>query len=547
MRRAHAPEHCGADERRNGPQQEGPALRHDAREHPCRHRQHHDAEELFDRVHPGARFWQEPAGRGTDHEQRHAHAEAHRKERRSATHHVAALADDRQGGDERRRDAGGDDERRKRTHHGDADKGARSLAIADRSEACLQRRGHLQREEPKHRQCEHYKEQRKEHDDPRLLKHRLHLLPRGGEQRARDRVSDRHAEHIHKREGYGAARADVALSRDDPREDGHHRQYARREREEQAQSEEGAEHEEEIARADEPCETILLRDESGGARACGQMHANRLLDRLVAQARLGAALIGHIKRDIDGGIGGARNRQLARELAVIDLLLAEELVRLLDSRRQLQAPELHLRARGLNLDAAAVEVVAVGDLPREAHAVGPVGRRIEGERIIRRQKIAIGLRGPMCREQRIDTPAGTAARRCGGQFDFGFRELRRVAQAGVRTPLYFKLEQYSAVRPGGEGHGRAHHEVAPEDLLGTEILVLMDLALRVLHRAEDGTGRCALERHAPLVRVVAGGQAPVHGDPVARGGDGILKYLFRRKKTVIVSARHRPRPRGQNQ
>ena len=52
----------------------------------------------------------------------------------------------------------------------------------------------------------------------------------------------------------------------------------------------------------------------------------------------------------------------------IDLLRAEVLIRLALALGQRQRAQLH-GARGLDLDAAAIEVVAVGDLPVEPHAV----------------------------------------------------------------------------------------------------------------------------------------------------------------------------------
>ena len=104
-----------------------------AADHPDRDAEHHHAEHLLDRVHPGAGFRQELARRRADEQQRGAHAEAQREQRRAAAEHVAALPDHGQRRDERRCDAGRHDQRRQRAHDGRADQRALLLLVAEAS------------------------------------------------------------------------------------------------------------------------------------------------------------------------------------------------------------------------------------------------------------------------------------------------------------------------------------------------------------------------------------------------------------------------------
>ena len=76
--------------------------------------------------------------------------------------------------------------------------------------------------------------------------------------------------------------------------------------------------------------------------------------------------------------------------------------------RHLRRPELRSRARRHDLDSGAVEVIAIGDLPVEAHAVRTVGQCIETEGAVRGQKvIPAGLDRV---QERIDAPLGGGLR-----------------------------------------------------------------------------------------------------------------------------------------
>ena len=133
------PQQPGEGQRRHRPQEQRHALGHDARKHPGRHREHHDAEELLDEVHPGAGLRQELPGGGADDQKRRPHADAHGKEGGSSAGHLTALADDEERGDQRRTYARRDDERRERTHDRHATQGAGGLAIAEVGDPGLDR------------------------------------------------------------------------------------------------------------------------------------------------------------------------------------------------------------------------------------------------------------------------------------------------------------------------------------------------------------------------------------------------------------------------
>ena len=145
-------------------------------------------------------------------------------------------------------------------------------------------------------------------------------------------IGARHAQYVGQRQHEGARRGDVgAVARDDSGEDRHHRQHAGCEGQQQSQSEEGAQNQQQIAVADQGREPILFRDETCGAgatpagaasgAAAARAAAGRarrrqrdrqgLGDRRIAQAGMGAALVGDIHRDIHS----CRRRRVARPAA----------------------------------------------------------------------------------------------------------------------------------------------------------------------------------------------------------------------------------------
>ena len=193
---AQSPEHAGTDQRRHRPQRERRALGQDARQHPHRHRQQQHTKDLLDRFHPRAGGRQQAARRSADREQRYAHAERHREEHAAAAHQVTGLRDHRECGEQRRCHTSRDDQGRQRAHRRDAAERTGTTAVAGIGEAALQRCGHLYGEEAEHRERHHHEEEREQHDDPRFLEQRLHLLAGRRRGDAGERVGDRHAEHI---------------------------------------------------------------------------------------------------------------------------------------------------------------------------------------------------------------------------------------------------------------------------------------------------------------------------------------------------------------
>ncbi len=84
----------------------------------------------------------------------------------------------------------------------------------------------------------------------------------------------------------------------------------------------------------------------------GQRDTHVLRDGRVAQPRLCAALVSHPQRQLQSAAVGARDRHGRRELVVIDLLLAEVLVRFHLAGGELRGAELHVAACRLHLDTA---------------------------------------------------------------------------------------------------------------------------------------------------------------------------------------------------
>ncbi len=78
---------------------------------------------------------------------------------------------------------------------------------------------------------------------------------------------------------------------------------------------------------------------------------------------------------------------------MVDLLLSEVLIRLRLALRHLEGAQLRLVAGGRSFYARPIKVVAVGDLPDEAHVVGAVRDSIEAECFVGLQElVAAGLR-----------------------------------------------------------------------------------------------------------------------------------------------------------
>jgi hypothetical protein len=156
-------------------------------------------------------------------------------------------------------------------------------------------------------------------------------------------------------------------------------------------------------------------------------------------------------------------------------------------------------------------------------------------------------------EQQARGP-GRRGARAGRQIDRGIPTLRRVAQADVRAALQPQLH----VQPARRGRAAVRNldaELAPVDLLFSEVLVLVDLALGKLGRAERDAARLALEAEAVPVQVVAVECREVEGQTIRIGFDRVGIRLLRRQDVGVLSAergerteeRERTQQRGQRQ
>src|ERR1700728_1015434 len=97
-------------------------------------------------------------------------------------------------------------------------------------------------------------------------------------------------------------------------------------------------------------------------------------DGWVAKTSLGAALVGDRQRQAQwAATSTAFHRQRDDELIVIDHLLAEILVVFDLAFRKFWSADVQRRGLAAHLDAVAVQVVAGGDDPVQAHALGTVG------------------------------------------------------------------------------------------------------------------------------------------------------------------------------
>ena len=268
----------------------------------------------------------------------------------------------------------------------------------------LDRRRHLHGEQAEHRQRQRHEQCREQRQHPPLLEQRLHLLAGRCGRKACHGVGEGHAQHIAQREREGTAGGHgFAAAEDDPREDRHHGQYAGGEGKQQSCQVEPGEHREQAGIAQKVRKAILLAGAGAGAsgraaadrsrpRPRGKLHGECLGDGRIAQTLVRAPLIGDFQRQLECAAAGARHGQYGVQLVVVDLLAAEVLVVLHLAVGQLQCTQLRGSALGRDLDARPVEVVALGDLEVQAHAIAALGQCGQAEGLIRLQEvIAPGL------------------------------------------------------------------------------------------------------------------------------------------------------------
>ena len=308
-------------------------------------------------------------------------------------------------------------------------------------EPALHSTRHLQLVDAEHRQRQRCKQQREAAQHPGVLQRGGQALAHQPGQQAEAGVDERHAQRIGQRQREAPGpRHHAGLADDDRRQDRDHRQHAGRERQQQPGEQERAGHLPQAARLQHRVEGTggcrgrcglgcslrcglghqrLRWHQRGGrrstARRLGQparrivgcqhhslrqragngLHLHHVLHRRVAQALVGAALVG------DHPVRGCRRpgRQLDNHLHLVakDLhLLAEVRVELALAARQLQLGAGRCAVDGELLP---VEVVAGGDVEAQLHApaVEGAGRQPEGllgvEEIIGRRLGSAGQGG----------------------------------------------------------------------------------------------------------------------------------------------------------
>jgi hypothetical protein len=436
-------------------------------------------------------------------------------------------------------DAGGHDQRGERAHHADADERARALLVAGIAEPRLDEARHLDGEGAEHRGGEHHEQQHEWNEDQRLIEDGLQIQAAADVRRehAHRDVNGGNSRDIRQRQHEAASgRHARTATRDDSRQDRHHRQDARRERHQQSTEVADRHGEQDAAARDLGRETVLLRNVSTGIRRGGgaagrhvfERDRKSLRDRRIAQARIGAALVRHLH--VDALRIRRRHRERGVEALAVNLLLPEIFVAVRFAFRQHDVADRLRRIRGLELDALLVEVITVGDAPVESDVAG-------GTRVAREHERHFGIEifvfaGRHWRsflEDFIGTDGGLRGR---DHFDRRIPHARRIAQArvGAALPLEFQRDRVAGLRAGER---RTHLEGVAEDFLFAEVLVLVDLGFGVNRFADGHSGRRRREPHPLLVEVVA-----LRGLPLDRyrrfiGGGGVFERLGRVEELVF--------------
>ncbi len=234
-----------------------------------------------------------------------------------------------------------------------------------------------------------------------MLERRLQVTPEQTRGKPGERIGRRHRDDVGARQHQAAQRADLAaLADDDAGQDGDHREYAGRQCQQEAEAEEAREDGGKAVALQVGGDRIGFGQGGRGARnALGCRppgvgrgarpgdEGQRLLDRGVTDAVLGAALVADLHID---GVGTVRQRQRRAEAHRLaqDLDNAEFRVVLGLARRQAQVTDHASRRQGLDAEFVAVEVVAGRDVPVQRQP--PVGGRFvrEDKGLVGRQEFA---------------------------------------------------------------------------------------------------------------------------------------------------------------
>ena len=230
-----------------------------------------------------------------------------------------------------------------------------------------------------------------------------------------------------------------------------------------------------------------------------------------------------------------------------DDLFAEVLVVLFFTAGDRHAAELHAGRGRLDRDLVAIEVVVVGDVPAQLHAVARGAVRREHEGLVGEQEIRIGLGAAAEQRAQVEAAAllgcncGRRGRRSGvarcrrsGHFrgypgalrprDPDRPILRRIAEARIGAALQLhtqvKVLRCAAERDGDPGI----RDVAVDDLLA-EVLVLVVESDGQARRAERDARRGRFEPETIPIEVVPRCDLETH-DELARLGR--RRHLVRR-------------------
>ncbi|MNO77442.1 hypothetical protein D3C76_685520 [compost metagenome] len=377
---------------KSAPQRERQRTGHHTLQQPDGHGEQQHAEEVAHAGHPCTTFGQECTTAGTEDHQRRAHAEAEREQLQAAAQGIAGAADIKQQAGQRGRYARRNQQAGKHAKGRRASDGAATGAGGHLVEAVANERRQAQLEDAEHGHGEQREEQRERHQHPGRLQHRLQveLGAEHAHQRAEHGVAGGHRQHVGQRQGQPAHAARTA-AQDHPGKDRQHRQHAGRE----SQAKAGEEEEQDALVQPAAARRALAgsrRLSLGRAADDSRLHPVGDIHpcgfRRIAEALVGAALVGDDQRQ------RALLRVVQRHLdigdRVVHLGVAEIFVVMLLARWQLHLAHADVRGVGLEFQAVAVQVVAVGIDEAQAHLLAAALLHAQAEGLGHRQELALG-------------------------------------------------------------------------------------------------------------------------------------------------------------
>ena len=328
------------------PQDHGDVAGDDAFQEPDCHTQHDDAETLFDLLHPGADPGQQRPGGCADDKQRHAEAQPHGEQRRTAQQRITGLADIQQRPGQGRGDTGADDDCGHRAHERAGIQAAAVPGLRQGRQPGLHGGRHAQFIKAEHGQGQEDEHQAERADHPYVLGGGLQVYLEGAGQHAQQGVGQRHGEHVGQGQqepapgGHGSGLAD-----DDAGQDGDHREHARGQREQRAEGEERQHVQDETALFQARSDPVLDRKPAladglqGSGNSLPKTYFDLLLLRRIAHRSFLASLVSHLEQGFGDARPGTQQRCFDRDESGVHFHLAEGFI-LLD----LAARHLHGRA-----------------------------------------------------------------------------------------------------------------------------------------------------------------------------------------------------------